>query len=49
MINVFITNNMTYTPFKGFHEIDIPFFQKNNVRFVDSPNNAQIIVLDYTN
>ncbi|MEP3968272.1 MAG: glycosyl transferase, partial [Nonlabens sp.] len=35
---------MTYTPFKGFHEIDLPFFKKNKINIVDSPNNAQIIV-----
>jgi hypothetical protein len=44
MINVFITNNMTYTPFKGFDAIDFPYFEKHKICFVKAPNEAQVII-----
>lgn len=44
MIKVFVTSNMTYTPFKGFHEIDLPFFEENGVEIVEDVKSADVIV-----
>lgn len=44
MIKVFATTNMTYTPFKGFHEIDLAFFKEKGIQVVHDPKDADVIV-----
>lgn len=44
MIKVFATSNMHYTPFNGFHSIDLPYFKENNIEIVSNPREADIIV-----
>jgi hypothetical protein len=44
MIKVFATQNMHYTPFKGFHEMDLPFLEENGIRMVDKIEESDVIV-----
>lgn len=44
MIKVFATTNMTYTPFKGFHEIDLHFLKGKGIEVIDEPKLADVIV-----
>lgn len=44
MIKVFATTNMHYTPFKGFHKIDLPYLKDNGIVMVDDAAKADVIV-----
>ncbi len=44
MINVYHTSNMSYTPFCGFHKMDLPFLKEHGISIVDHPSKADIIV-----
>jgi hypothetical protein len=44
MIKVYATENMHYTPFKGFHEMDLPFLEENGIRMVDKIEESDVIV-----
>lgn len=35
---------MTYTPFKGFHKIDLEYLYNNQIEIVDDPKDAMVIV-----
>ncbi|MFT5863600.1 MAG: hypothetical protein ACI828_002265 [Flavobacteriales bacterium] len=44
MIKVCNIGAMRYTPFGGFHEMDLPYLEAHGIRFVKDPKEADILV-----